>query len=193
MVAFTQNNYDSRREIWLTPTTKRVAKADHYGQQYSTNLEGGYTFTFEETEALEVTPFASLGYNFLYMNDYKEKGADALNLNVDGEGFHQLVQSLGTKLAYPIVSEKAGTFIPSVKAAWLYDYIGDRFETNASFQGGGTSFETKGAKPAKNGMLFGAELAFLNKGNMTVTGNWDILLKDQFMSNTYYGTVRYDF
>ena len=42
-------------------------------------------------------------------------------------------------------------------------------------------------------MLFGAELAFLNKGNMTVTGNWDIELKDQFMSNTYYGTARYDF
>ena len=38
-----------------------------------------------------------------------------------------------------------------------------------------------------------ARLAFLNKGNVTVTGNWDIELKDQFMSNTYYGTVRYDF
>jgi outer membrane autotransporter protein len=193
MVAFTQNNYDSRREIWLTPTNKRVAKADHYGQQYSTNFEGGYTFTFEDTKALEVTPFAGLGYNFLYMNKYKEKGADALNLRVDGEGFHQLEQSLGMKLAYPLVSEKMGTFIPSVKAAWLYDYIGDRFETTASFAGGGPSFETQGAKPAKNGMLFGAELAFLNKGNVTVSGNWDIELKDQFVSNTYYGTVRYDF
>lgn len=193
MLAFTQNDYDSRREIWLTPTTRRLAKADHYSQQYSTKFEAGYKFFFEETKDLEITPFAGLGYNFLYMNDYKEKGADALNLNVDGEGFHQLEQSLGTKLAYPIVVEKTGTFVPSVKAAWLYDYIGDRFVTNASFQGGGTSFETKGAKPAKNGMLFGAELAFLNKGNVTLTGNWDILLKDQFMSNTYYGTVRYDF
>ncbi|MBI4711654.1 MAG: autotransporter outer membrane beta-barrel domain-containing protein, partial [Candidatus Omnitrophica bacterium] len=192
MAAFTQNNYDSRREIWL-PGSKRVAKADHYGQQYSTNFETGYTFTFEETKKLEVTPFASLGYNFLYMNKYKERGANALNLTVDGEGFHQLEQALGTKLAYPMVAEKMGTFIPSVKAAWLYDYIGDRFETTASFAGGGPSFNTRGAKPAKNGMLFGAELAFLNKGNMTLTGNWDMELKDQFMSNTYYGTARYDF
>jgi outer membrane autotransporter protein len=192
MMAFTQNNYDSRREIW-PGSAKRVAKADHYGQQYSTNFETGYKFVFEETKDLEVTPFASLGYNYLYMNKYKEKGADALNLNVEGEGFHQLEQALGTKLAYPIVAKKVGTFIPSAKAAWLYDYIGDRFETTASFAGGGASFNTVGAKPAKNGMLFGAELAFLDKGNITVTGNWDIELKDEFVSNTYYGTVRYDF
>jgi len=193
MMAFTQNNYDSRREIWLAPTSKRVAKADHYGQQYSTNFEVGYKFVFEKTKALEVTPFASLGYNFLYLNRYKENGANALNLSVQGKGFNQLEQGLGTKLAYPMVAKKVGTFIPSVKAAWLYDYIADRFETTASFAGGGSSFDTPGAKPAKNGMLFGTELAFLNKGNMTLTGNWDIELKDQFMSNTYYGTARFDF
>ncbi|MFA5390370.1 MAG: autotransporter-associated beta strand repeat-containing protein [Candidatus Omnitrophota bacterium] len=193
MFAFTQDNYDSRREIWLTSADKRVAKAEHYGQQYSTKFETGYTFVFEKTKKLEITPFASLGYNFLYMNKYKENGANALNLSVQGEGFHQLEQGLGTKLAYPIVAKKVGTFIPSAKAAWLYDYMGDRFETTASFAGGGPSFNTQGAKPAKNGMLFGAELAFLNKGNMTLTGNWDIELKDQFISNTYYGTVRYDF
>jgi outer membrane autotransporter protein len=192
MFAFTQNNYDSRREIWLG-TAKSVAKAEHYGQQYATNFEAGYKFVFEKTKHLEVTPFASLGYNYLYMNKYKEDGANALNLTVQGEGFHQLEQGLGTKLAYPMVAKQFGTFIPSAKAAWLYDYIGDRFETTASFAGGGGSFNTQGAKPAKNGMLFGAELAFLNKGNVTVTGNWDIELRDQFMSNTYYGTVRYDF
>jgi len=193
MLSVTQNNYDSRREIWLGGASKRVAKADHYGQQYSTNFETGYKFVFEKTKKLEITPFASLGYNYLYMNQYKEDGANALNLMVNGKGFHQLEQSLGTKLAYPIVAKKVGTFIPSAKAAWLYDYMGDRFETTASFAGGGSSFNTQGAKPAKNGMLFGAELVFLNKGNMTLTGNWDITLKDQFMSNTYYGTVRYDF
>ncbi|MBI4711565.1 MAG: autotransporter outer membrane beta-barrel domain-containing protein [Candidatus Omnitrophica bacterium] len=192
MFAFTQNNYDSRREIWLG-ALKRVAKADHGAQQYSSKMEFGYTMTFKETKALEVTPFTSIGYNYLYMNKYKEDGAGALNLTVDGEGFHQLEQGLGTKFAYPIVAKNAGTFIPSIKGAWLYDYMGDRFETTASFAGGGPSFNTRGAKPAKSGLLLGAELAFLNKGNLTLTGNWDMELKDEFMSNTYYGTVRYDF
>lgn len=192
MFSFTQNNYDSRREIWLG-ADKYAAKAEHYGQQYSTSFEAGYKFVFQKTKNLEVTPFASLGYNYLYMNKYKEKGADVLNLNVQDEGFHQLEQGLGLKLAYPIAVKKAGTFIPSVKAAWLYDYIGDRFESTASFAGGGPSFTTKGAKPAKNGCLVGGELAFLNKGNVTVTGNYDLELKDEYQSHTYYGTVRYDF
>jgi len=193
MVNFTENEYDSRREIWLTPTNARVAKADHHGQTYTSQVESGYTFVFEETKNLETTPFASLAYSYFRMNKYKEAGADALNLTVNGEGYNQLLQTLGTKFAYPFISEKAGTFIPAVKAAWVYDYIGDRFETTASFAGGGSSFNTKGAKPAKSGLLLGGELAFLNKGNMTLTGNYDMELKDEFIGNTYYGTARFDF
>ena len=193
MFGFTQNNFDSRREIWLTPLSARVAKAEHYGQQYATKLEAGYTIVTQMTKKLETTPFASLQYSYLRMNQYKENGADSLDLSVDGSGYNQLLQVLGTKFAYPFATKKAGTFIPAVKAAWLYDYIGDRFETTASFAGGGASFNTRGAKPAKSGILFGGELAFLNKGNVTLTGNWDLEVKDQFMSNTYYGTVRYDF
>ncbi|HNX68375.1 MAG TPA: autotransporter domain-containing protein [Candidatus Omnitrophota bacterium] len=193
MFGFTENNYDSRREIWLTPATKRVAKSDHHGQQYSTKLESGYTFLTKATKDLEVTPFASLQYSYLNINKYKEDGAGALNLTVQGEGYNELLQALGTKFAYPFVSKKVGTFLPAVKAAWMYDYIGDQVETTASFAGGGNSFVSKGAKPAKSGLLLGGELAFLNKGNMTLTANYDMELKDEFISNTYYGTARFDF
>ncbi len=192
MVGFTENNYDNRREVFL-PGDSRVAKADSHGQQYSTRFETGYTFVTEKTKAFEFTPFVSLGYSYLYMNKYKEDGAGALSLRVDGEGFNQLEQGLGTKFAYPIECKKAGTFIPSVKAAWLFDYMNDRYESTATFGGGGPSFETKGAKPARNGCLIGGEIAFLNKGNMTVTGNYDLELKDEYQSHTYYGTVRFDF
>ena len=192
MINFTENNYDSRREIWLG-SDQRVAKADNHAQQYTASTEFGYTMVFKKTRALEITPFTSLDYDFLYMNKYKENGADALNLKVDGEGFNALVQGLGVKLAYPLVSEKAGLFIPSIKCAWLYDYIGDRFETTASFAGGGSSFSTYGAKPAQSGLLIGSELAFLNKGNMTLAVNYDLELKDAYLSSTYYGTARFDF
>ena len=139
------------------------AKAGNHAQQYSTQFETGHTFVFETTKHLEVTPFVSLGYNCLYMNKYKEDGANALNLTVHGDGFNQLEQGLGTKLAYPLVAKKTGTFIPSVKSAWLFDYMNDRFESTSSFAGGGPSFDSNGAKPARNGVLVGSELAFLNK------------------------------
>ena len=193
LAGFTENNYDSRREIWIAPSNKRVAKADHHGQQYTTKWEAGYTFVFEATKNLETTPFTSLQYSRLQMNRYKENGADSMNLTVDGTGYNQLLQTLGTKFAYPIVSKKAGTFIPSVKAAWMYDYLADQVETNATFAGGGSSFTSKGAKPAKSGLLLGAELGFLNKGNVTLTANYDLELKEAYTSNTYYLTARFDF
>lgn len=192
MFGFTQNNYSNRREIFLSGDN-RVAKSDSYGQQYSTRFESGYTFVFEKTKAFEWTPFISLDYSYLYMNKYKEDGAGALNLTVNGQGFNLLEQGLGTKIAYPIHSKKAGTFIPSVKTVWLHDYMADPYEATASFAGGGPSFETKGAKPARNGMLVGTQLAFLNQGNMTLTGNFDWEIKEQYQSYTYYGTARFDF
>ncbi len=192
MFGFTQNNYDSSREVYLGNAV-RLADATHYGQQYTSTLEAGYTMAFKRIKPLEVTPFASLEHSYLYMNSYKESGADALNLNVEREGFNALVQGLGVKLAYPLESKKFGTFVPTIRNAWQYDYIGDRYETTASFAGGGPSFNTTGAKPAQHGMIFGAALVFLNQGNMTLTANWDWELKEEFSGHTYYGTLRFDF
>ena len=192
MLSFMQNKYDSRREINLG-SEARIASADHYGQQYSTKFEFGYTFTFDQTKALEITPFTSLGYSYLYMNEYKEKGAGAVSLNVDGKGFHQLQQGLGLKFGYPIMTKNRQVFIPSLRGSWLYDYVSSRFESSATFQGGGPAFETSGADPAKSAFVIGAELAFLNKGNLTLTGNFDWELRDAYSGYTYYATLRYDF
>jgi uncharacterized protein with beta-barrel porin domain len=103
------------------------------------------------------------------------------------------LQTLGTKFAYLFATKKPGTVIPAVKAAWLYDYIGGPFVTNASFAEGGSPFTNKGAKPAQNGLLLGGELAFLNKANRTLIANYDLALKDPFAGNTYCGTARFDF
>ncbi len=191
VLGFAWNEYDSRREINLG-STKRTAKAEHSGQAWSAKTEFGYMFTFESTKSLQITPFAGLEYSCLRMNGYKENGAGALNLNVKGKSYHEIEQTLGVRGQYPIETD-IGTVIPAVKAAWLYDYIGDRYETRASFAGGGQSFVSRGAKPAKSGVLIGAEAALLTKGNWTFTGNWDLEKRDKFLSNTYYATARLDF
>jgi len=193
IAAFTYHDYDSSRNI-LLGALSRTAEADHGGQQYSFKVETGYTIRTEATRALETTPFISLGYSYLHMNGYSEKGAGALNLTVDGEGYHALDQALGMRFAYPMTFDKSDLIlIPAVKAAWLYDYIGDRVETKSTFAGGGSSFTTKGAKPAQSGFLVGAELALVNIGNLTFTANWDMELRDEYLSNTYGGTARFEF
>jgi outer membrane autotransporter protein len=192
MASFTQNEYESERQI-LIGTSQRIANADYDAQQYSGKLETGYTFKFKNTNALEVTPFISLAYSYLDTSAYTEENAGALNLSVESEGYQQLSQALGTKLAYPLLWQGVGILIPSVKAAWLHDYTDDNLQTTSRFIGGGSSFTTTGAKPATEGLLVGAELALLSQGSWTLSGNWDLELKDQYNSHTYYGTVRYDF
>ncbi len=192
MLSFAQNNYDTSRGITIG-SEGRTAKADYNGQQYSTKFETGYNFMFEKTRALEVTPFTSLGYNYLYMNKYNEHGADSLDLQVNGEGHNQLEQGVGLKLAYPFLFEKAGTLTPSIRGAWLYDYIGDRYGSTSTFAGGGPSFRTQGADPAQSAFLIGSELAFMNHGNMTLLGNFDWEIRDAYSACTYYLTVRFDF
>ncbi|MFZ5802455.1 MAG: autotransporter outer membrane beta-barrel domain-containing protein [Candidatus Omnitrophota bacterium] len=192
ILAFAHNEYESVRDIDFS-NVLRHAYADYSGQQYAGKLESGYTFIFERTQALEVTPIASLEYSYLYTHGYTETGADSLNLKVEGEGYHALEQGLGMKFAYPFRSKKIGTLIPAVKGMWLYDYIGEKPESTSSFAGGGPSFKTSGAEPAQSAMVWGAEVAWLNKGNMTLTANYDWETKDEFSGHTYYLTARLDF
>ena len=128
LFAFTQNNYDTRRNVFLGDTT-RTAKGEYNGQQYSTSIEAGYTMNLKGTGALEITPFTTLDYAFLYLHDYTEKGADALNLHVEGEGYNLLTQGWGMKFAYPFRTKKHGTYIPSLRAAWVFDYLTDKFSS----------------------------------------------------------------
>ncbi len=102
-------------------------------------------------------------------------------------------QGLGMRCSYPVISKRFGTLIPTIKGAWLYDYMGDKVEATGSFTGGGDSFRVEGVTPAQHGFILGAELACLDKGNLSLTINYDWELKDRYQAHTYYGTVRFDF
>ncbi|OGW85648.1 MAG: hypothetical protein A3C35_02130 [Omnitrophica bacterium RIFCSPHIGHO2_02_FULL_46_11] len=192
LFAFSHNNYDSSREVFLGSST-RTANSDYNGQQYSTKWELGYTLPNSFWQDIRVTPFTSLQYSYLHLHSYTEKNAGALNLHVEGSGYNTMEQGLGAKVARPIVSKKLGTFIPSLKATWLLDYWAEKHETTASFTGGGSSFTTSGAKPSRNGLISGAEIIFLTHGRSTLTANYDWELRDEFSGHSYYLTGRVDF
>jgi len=88
---------------------------------------------------------------------------------------------------------KSFTLNPSLRAMWYYDYRGDRSQTTVSLAGGGTSFDTQGAKPAQHSLTLGAELILATVSNWEVTVSYETTLKDQFQSHAYFGTLRYEF
>lgn len=176
-LGFTQHNYDLRTERFDFTAAQEVGKSDYHGQEYTLGTEAGYIFNFGKEKAVHVTPYTSLDYGYLYRNLSKVKGFGSNDYKVKGEGSTDLEQGFGVQLAQSFVSEKLGTFIPFVKPEWDIAYVRDSQSQNRQ----------------RNSGRFGAGLIFLNKGHMTWTAGWDMLVQNRNLENVGYGKIRYDF
>ncbi|OQA58375.1 MAG: Autotransporter beta-domain protein [Candidatus Omnitrophica bacterium ADurb.Bin277] len=178
-LGFTQHNYDLRTERYdlaLAPNLE-VGKSDFHAQEYALGTEAGYIFNMGEDNSIHITPFTELNYNYLYRNTARVKGLGANDYKIKDGGATDLEQGFGVQIAKSLVSEKLGTFIPYVKGEWLIAYIRDIQSHNRQ----------------RNTGLFGAGLIFLNKGHMTFSANWEMLMQNRDLENVGYGKIRYDF
>ncbi|MCK9555105.1 autotransporter domain-containing protein [bacterium] len=186
--SFAYNKYEGSRNINFGGIA-RTADSDYDGQQYSAYIGGGYTF---ETNGLEITPMASLRYIYLYLDDYTESGADALNLKVDSQDYDFLQSGLGARFAYPIRNADM-TFIPEIHGMWLYDFVGDEQQATSTFTGGGASFKTDGADPAQNSFNVGGSLTFIMTNNWSLLLSYDFEGKEDFIGHSGSVTMKYGF
>jgi outer membrane autotransporter protein len=186
--AFTWNQYDGSRGIAFG-TIDRTAKSDYDGQQYTVSGDAGYVIKSGE---FNVTPLGSLVYSHMEIEKYTETGADSLNLTVNAQDYDLLQSGLGVKLDHPY-TDNSGTYVPEVHFKWLYDFIGDKAATTATFAGGGSSFSTNGADPAQSSFNLGAGLTFYTKGNITLSAVYDYETKADFDSHSGQATFRYNF
>ncbi|MDD4954680.1 MAG: autotransporter domain-containing protein, partial [Candidatus Omnitrophica bacterium] len=186
--SFAYNQYDSTRRIMFN-SIDRTPKSDYGGQQYSTYLEGGYTF---KKNGFEITPLTSLQYMHLRVNSYTEKDAGDANLDVDAQDYNLLQSGLGAKISYPFtINEYA--FIPEFHAKWLYEFLGEAQQATSTFTGGGASFATSGFSPAQSSYNLGLKLTLLSKQNVSLSFGYDFEGKSDFYSHSGIVNLRYDF
>ncbi|MFA5370004.1 MAG: autotransporter domain-containing protein, partial [Candidatus Omnitrophota bacterium] len=186
--SFAWNMYEGKRNISVG-STDRQAKSDYDGQQYTAYAESGY---YIPSGNIDFVPLASLQYTRLEIDRYTENGADSLNLTVNKQHYDLLELGLGVKVS-SIMRNEGYDVVPSVRGKWLYDFIGDKMETTSRFTGGGASFATTGAKPAKSSFDIGASLTFLGKNNVKVDFDYDFNFRDDFNSHNGAITVKYSF
>lgn len=185
---FAWHEYDGTRNIRFG-SVNRTAQADYDGQQYSVFLDGGYVI---QKDGWEWTPLASLHYSRLEIGGYTETGAASLNLTVEDQNYDLLQSGLGLKLAHPIASD-AGSWVPEAHVRWLYDIVDDAASTTSTFQAGGSSFTTEGLDPADHALNAGAGLTLYAKGDITLSGTYDLELREDYISHTGQGVVRFKF
>jgi autotransporter-associated beta strand protein len=186
--SFAYNMYEGKRNVTVG-AINRTAKAEYDSQQYTVYGEAGYHIP---ADTIDFIPLASLQYTRSNFEGYTEKGADALNLKVDKQHYDLLEMGLGLKIA-SIIRNEDFDIIPSVRGKWLYDFIADKAETTSRFTGGGASFKTEGAKPAKSSFDIGTTLTFLGKNNVQIDLDYDFNIRQDFQSHNGAVTLKYKF
>jgi len=186
---FANNWYNGERSINVV-NINRTADSRYQGQQSSIYLDGGYKFDVGHSVVL--TPITSLQWTHLALGSYSESNAGDLNLMVNRQSYNVLESGLGASISSELKYDWVN-ITPEFHAKWLYDFINDDMVVTSAFTGGGASFTSRGASPARNAADIGGSLTFDLKNDVSLIAGIDTEVKDNFMG--VYGSIslRYKF
>ncbi len=187
LLGFAWQNYNSDRFITAPAST---ASADYDGQTYTARVNGGYRMA--AGNGIQIIPNAGLTYLDNEINGYTETGAGGLNLTVRDYNSQALFGRIGFDVAKDFTS---GSMVvrPVLRAAYLYDFIGDQASTNALFTGGGGTFRVSDASPERSSFNVGASLNLMTTKNVTLSADYDYLVKSDYDSHSGMLRARFGF
>ena len=135
-----RNEFDGARHMAFA-TLNRTAEASYGG--YAFTAEASVEKRFGLTNHLTFTPSVGLRYRANWDEAYAETGANALNLQVDGQQSRHLLSGVDGQLDYMLAN---GVEL-SANAGIAYDLINDRSHLTVAYQGAATnSFQVDGPK-----------------------------------------------
>jgi len=166
MLSYGRQRYKSHRDTTVTG----IANATFNGDQWAAKVSASVPYKISETMAL--TPFASLQYNRIHQDGYRESGAGALSLTVADATAERVQSGLGVSLSGK--KDFASTSVlPSIHVQWLHDFKDDGVDTTASFAGGGAAFSTPGQRINKDKLNLGGSLQFPMASNAMLSIHYD--------------------
>jgi outer membrane autotransporter protein len=188
-LGYSFNNVDSTRELTFGGLN-RTAKGSYDVDQYTASVAAGLPM---KSDGFTITPKAGLFYSYSNGDSYTETGAGGLNLTVDTGSTSVLEGSLGGSVAYDYKVD-GGMLRPEVRAAVLYDFIGDEASATSHFAGSGATFTTNGADVAQFGGTMGVGLGYTTAdGVWEVRGDYDAELRSDYVAHTGMLTGRINF
>ncbi|PSS57033.1 autotransporter domain-containing protein [Pseudomonas sp. BBP2017] len=131
-----QNRSEGKRHM---PFANLTATSDY--DSYSAHAGIGIGHSLRLSEQLTFVPSARVDYTWIESEDYQEKGADTLNLNVEGSDSEELLFSVDGKLDYAF-SEAT---VLSANLGAGYDVINEQSSITSLYAGApGAAFKTPG-------------------------------------------------
>lgn len=158
----------SRRTIQFSGLN-RTAKADY--DTFFARLYAGAGHDHIITHQLTLTPLMSLVYTYVEDDDYKEKGASALNLSVKDNDETSLISAFDMLADYQFDDTP---FSITGDIGIGYDWLTDRSTLTARYLGGGAAFITAANKPSR--WIYHAGIG----ANTTITETLDATISYQY-------------
>jgi uncharacterized protein with beta-barrel porin domain len=150
-------NYNSYSEDRAIPFMGSTAHGAPDGNQFDTNLDGGYEF---RSGNWTFGPTAALQYVHLDVNSFTETGAGAANLNINEQNADSLRSRIGGEVRYNW-SWYGGkvTATPHLSASWQHEYLDNSAGITSQFDGQGLgSFTVQTTSPDRDSAMIDAGL-----------------------------------
>jgi autotransporter family porin len=178
------NKNDSKRYIGFM---NRKATADY--DSYAAHVGAGIGKRFQLTEQSLIMPSLRADYAYIKDESYTEKGAGALNLDVDSVNAEELILMAQVEANYQW-NEKTSL---STTLGVGYDVINDDTSLTASYTGGGAAFTTEGMDPSPWLARAGVG-ATMSLNDMTeLTASYDLEGREDFLNQTASVNMRWRF
>ncbi len=129
----------------------------------------------------KLTLHPELGATLSYFKNksFSESGAGGMNLSTDSFSSNAVVASVGSGLTY--TQDKETDF--TARAAINYDFANKTNEVSSSYQGGGSSFSTKGLKNSALGYEIGVGMKKDMQNDLSFDINYDLFGKGSDYTN----------
>lgn len=187
-VGVSLHKYDTTRRVNFTGFDQ-TATGSHDGWQYTARVDGGYPLPVGPAV---VTPVAGVAYSHLNQDSFTETGASGANLAVDSSTTNSLRSSLGAKVGSTFQTD-IGKLAPEFRAVWSHEFMDKSQDVTAAYAAGGSSFTTSGATPAREIYTLGVGMDLTTEDNLTLSANYDLELRDQYVGHTGRLRLRAEF
>jgi outer membrane autotransporter protein len=190
LFGYARNEIGTKRDITFSATS---ASADYGSNQYMFSIGGGMPIEVAKNHFF--TPNASFQYTLVENETYTETGAGVLNLRVDQDEVNVAMGKFGVRYHTHNEMNGGGTVTPEIRTALLYDFAGDDGQSTSTFNGGGAAFGVTGADVVELGYTVGLGLSYapLDSQGLTLSANYDMNQKTDFIGHSGNFALRYEF
>lgn len=178
------NRTDSKRDV-IFMGTQAIANYN----SYSGHVGVGAGKTFSLSKTTQIVPSVRADYSLIRVEAYNEKGADALDLNVDSKKVDAFVTTVGSKLYHTFNNQLTASANVSIG----YDLINDDTDIVSSYAGGGSSFVTEGQDLAPWVATVGAGLNYQANDTLQYSVNYDQQNRSDYANRTLSAKIKWLF